>query len=118
MKELGDILLLTTARATQKIYFPLLLFTTLWRNKGSTQWSFSGSSMIKFYTDFCLRSDLKMKMRSGSDPFKTSEVVFHAMFGTYLDNLNVLEKITTKPKWHNRKEVNAVFLKQGEKEQI
>lgn len=63
-------------------------------------------------------SDLKMKMRSGSDPFKTSEVVFHAMFGTYLDNLNVLEKITTKPKWHNRKELNAVFLKRGEKEQI
>lgn len=28
MKELGDILLLTNARATQKIYFPLLLFTT------------------------------------------------------------------------------------------
>lgn len=52
-------------------------------------------------------------MRSGADAFMTSEVVFHAMFGTYLDNLNILEQITNKPKWHNRKELNNVFIKRA-----
>lgn len=33
LKELGDILLLTTARSTQKIYFPLFMITHLWHNK-------------------------------------------------------------------------------------
>lgn len=118
MKELGDILLLTTSRSTQKIYFPLLLFYIMWQNKGTVQWSFSGAPMIKFYTDFIKNKDLKFRMRSGSDQLKTSEVVFHAMFGTYLDNLNILEQITSKAKWHTRKEVNSVFQKRGEKEQL
>lgn len=54
-------------------------------------------------------------MRSGADPLRTGEVVFHAVFGTYLDNLNILEKITTRGKWHGRKELNAVFLKRAGK---
>lgn len=69
--------------------------------------------MLKFYTDFVSTNNLRFKMRSGCDILKTSEVVFHAMFGTYLENLNVLEKITNKAKWHTRKEVNAVFQKRA-----
>lgn len=118
MKELGDILLLTTARSTQKIYFPLLLFLVFWQNKGDLQWSFSGAPMLKFYTDFINTHNMRFKMRSESDTLKTFEVVFHAMFGTYLENLNVLEKITNKAKWHTHKEVNAVFQKRAEKEKV
>jgi hypothetical protein len=54
--------------------------------------------MIKFYTDFVQSKKVVFKMRSGADSIKTSEVVFHSMFGTYLDNLNVLEKITIRSK--------------------
>lgn len=82
MKELGDILLLTTARATQKIYLPVLLFAVFWKERGDLQWSFSGAPMLKFYTDFCKTKGLKLKMRSGADALKTSEVVFYSMFGT------------------------------------
>lgn len=115
LKELGDILLLTTARSTQKIYFPLLFFIILWKNKlAGTQWSFSGAP-IKYYTSFVNLKNVHFKIKSGADGFKTSEIVFHAMFGTYLDNLDVLEKITSKSKWHNRKEVNSVFQKRGAK---
>lgn len=87
MKELGDTLLLTTARSTQKIYFPLLMFLVFWQNEGNLQCSLSGAPMLKFYTDFITRTELKLKMRSGADPLKTSEVVFHAMFGTNLQKL-------------------------------
>lgn len=113
LKELGDILVLTTARSTQKIYFPLFVFIQMWRNKGAVKWSFSGAAVIKFYTDISIRLGFQFKMRSGADSLKTSEVVFHAMFGTYLDNLNVLERITTKAKWHSRKELNNVFIKRA-----
>lgn len=92
MKELGDILLLTTSRSTQKAYFPLILFHIMWSHRGSIQWSFSGAPILKYYTDLVTLKGLRFKMRSGADPIKTSEVVFHAMFGTYLENLTVLEK--------------------------
>lgn len=105
LKELGDILLLTTARSTQKTYFPLLLFIMLWQNKGNTNWSFSGSAALKLYTDLCIAKGVTFRMRSGADPMRTGEVV----------NLNVLEKITTRGKWHGRKELNAIVLKRGEK---
>lgn len=94
LKELGDILTLTTARSTQKIYFPLLLFTLMWKEKGNTQWSFSGSAVIKYYTDYCALNKVSYIMKSGADGLKTSEAVFHAMFGTYLENLSSLEQIT------------------------
>lgn len=118
LKELGDILTLTTARSTQRIYFPLLLFRTMWKHKENTEWSFSGIAVIKFYTDFIIRSKLTFKMRSGSDALKTAEVVFHSMFGTYLENLNVLEQITSKSKWHTRKELNSVFTKRSAQQSI
>lgn len=118
MKELGDILLLTTARSTQKVYFPLLLFLLMWDNKDKVQWSFSGAPVLKYYTDFIKKTGLKFVMRSGADPIKTSEVVFRAVFGTYLDNLDILGKITDRPKWHKRREVNSVFLKRSEQQQM
>lgn len=50
LKELGDILLLTTSRSTQKIYLPLLLAYCMWQVKpGNVKWSFSGADMMKFY---------------------------------------------------------------------
>lgn len=41
LKELGDILIITTARSTQKIYFPLILTKIIWAQSGSASvWSF------------------------------------------------------------------------------
>ncbi|CAH2243224.1 jg18711 [Pararge aegeria aegeria] len=117
LKELGDILLITTARATQKIYFPLLLCFYMWSKKGNGfQWRFSGSPMLKLYNSFA--KDVKFRMRSGASPLLTSEAIFHAMFGTYLEDLSILQQITNHPKFHQRKDMNSIFLKRSEKNPI
>lgn len=114
LKELGDILLLTTARSTQKIYFPLFMVMLLWVKKpAGFKWSFSGAPMMKLYTALVSKG-MRIKMKTGAEPLRTSEVVFHSMFGTYLDDLSVLSQITThQGKWHQRKDLNTVFHKRA-----
>lgn len=76
-KELGDILIMTTARSTQKIYMPLLLMIYMWRNKVKRfNWSFSGTNMIKYYSELCIKGQIVFLIRSGRDKIKTSEAVF------------------------------------------
>lgn len=115
LKELGDILLLTTSRSTQKIYFPLLLAYNMWKRKPiGLKWSFSGSDMLKFY-NFLIQQRMRFTIKSGADPLKTGEVIFHAMFGTYLEDLHILSQITTNPKWHQRRDLNSVFHQRASK---
>lgn len=113
LKELGDILLLTTARSTQKIYMPLLLIRLMWSRKTEEiNWSFSGAPMMKMYTALAT-GGLRFRIKTGCDVLRTSEVIFHSMFGTYLEDLNILSQITTHAKWHQRKDLNTVFNKRA-----
>lgn len=62
-------------------------------------------------------SGMKISMKTDADTSKASEVVFHAMFGTYLDDLGILPEITNKnSRWSQRKDLNSVFLKRAGKE--
>lgn len=82
LKELGDILLLTTGRSTQKIYMPLLMILSLWRNRRDSpnlQWSFSGAAMMKFY-NLPIKNGLHFKIKTGGDALKTQEVLFPRYF--------------------------------------
>lgn len=118
MKELGDILLLTTSRATQKIFMPLIFAYHLWRIKAQgQQWSFSGSAMMKLY-NAAVSSGVRFTMRSGADGPLTAEAVFHSMYGTYLDDLGVLASITNKARWHQRKELNGVFIDRSKQPKV
>lgn len=116
LKELADVLILTAAsRSTQKIYFPILLFKYIWKKRGKIQISFSGAEMIKKYTDISVIDKIIFTMKSGADPIKTSQVVFHAMFGTNIENLNILKHITNNKKWRTRKELNTSVYAKVEK---
>lgn len=119
LKELGDILLMTTARSTQKMYFPLIMFMRMYQNmqQDLTKLSFSGTQIMFEYTQ--LMKKVKLRMRSGGSQAKTSQAVFHGIFGTYLEDLTILEKITTHgAQWAQRRELNDVYTKRGEKQQI
>lgn len=121
LKELGDILLITiTARATQKIYFPLFTILYMWHHKPQGfQWSFSGAEMIKHYSDLVDDKKLTYTMKSGGTVNMTGEAIFHATFGTYMDDLEILESITTKAtSWSNRRDMNNVFVQRSTKPQI
>lgn len=114
MKELADLLILTTARSTQKIYFPISLAKYLWAGKPDNfQWNFANSNMLQFYSDAMALNRIKFEMRSGGSESETAEVVFHAMFGTYMEDLGVLGTITNWGAWKQRKTLSAVFTKRS-----
>lgn len=114
MKELADLLVLTTARSTQKIYFPISVARYLWSAKPADfQWNFANSNMLQYYTDAVMANKVKFTMRSGGSESDTAEVVFHSMFGTYMDDLGVLSAITNWGAWKQRKQLSAVFTKRS-----
>lgn len=118
LKELGDILLITTARSTQLVCMPLLMVVMMWEQRSTMpdlQWSFSGSSMLKFY-NLQIDAGMRIRIKTGGDAIKTQEIIFHAMFGTYLQDLTALSEITMhSSRWHQRKDLNDVFSKRAEK---
>lgn len=113
--ELGDILIMTTARSTQKIYFPLLLAKFLWSKREGIQWNFTGAPMLSFVTDSILKHNIKYKIRTGGESIHTAEVIFHAMHGTYLEDMGVHSQITNNGQWDNRKALSMVFVKRSTK---
>lgn len=75
--------------------------------------------MLKFFSDTIKSFDVKFIIRSNSDTVKTSQVIFHAMFGTYLDDLSICSGITSYTgKWFQRKDLNPVFAQRGAAPQI
>lgn len=75
------------------------------------QWNFANSNMLQYYTDAVMANKVKFTMRSGGSESDTAEVVFHSMFGTYMDDLGVLSAITNWGAWKQRKQLSAVFTK-------
>lgn len=63
--------------------------------------------MITQISDFMSRT--KMIIKSGGTTLQTAEVIFHAIFGTYLEDIGVLGEITTRGGWSKRKALNPVF---------
>lgn len=61
---------------------------------------------IRFIMKTCATGDL------------TAQAVFHAMYGTYLEDLGALGQITNVGTWVQRKDLNAVFMKRNEKPQV
>lgn len=74
---------------------------------------FSGRGLIVLYNklnkhEFTFAGDFA--------PDQASEVVFHATFGTFAEDLSLLGQITSKKRWSNRKELGPSFLKMGTSE--
>lgn len=44
-----------------------------------------------------------------------SEVIFHAIFGTYLDDLGICSQVTDRAaRWSQRKSMDCVFMKRSD----
>lgn len=118
LKELGDILLLTTTRSTQKMYHPLLATLHMWDQRTVTgmKWSFSGVDAMFIY-NYCVSNGMKYRVKSGEAGSLMNEVIFHAIFGTYLDDLGICSQITDKTaKWAQRRAMDIVFTKRADAE--
>ena len=115
IKELGDVLLISTARSTQKLYFPLCTWVYMWRNKGEhiKSWSVSGGPMQALYRVLVVRDKLQYRIRSGDGSDNINQVIFHAIHGTHLDDISILSQITSAGAWKKRGEMSKTFAKRA-----
>ncbi|KAL3286948.1 hypothetical protein HHI36_001434 [Cryptolaemus montrouzieri] len=117
LTELGDLLLLSTARSTQKIDFPLTLAMWLFSAKGDNPWNFSGPGTMYLLDQGIKNLSLKFKIRSQEDVTRNiAQVIFHAMYGTYTEDFGILSQITTEAEWKKRKDVDKVFKERSKAE--
>uniref|UniRef100_A0A6P7GNE0 Uncharacterized protein LOC114344521 n=1 Tax=Diabrotica virgifera virgifera TaxID=50390 RepID=A0A6P7GNE0_DIAVI len=124
LKEICDLLILTTARTTQRIYLPMFHFFILWNlretyNVGKPvkermPWNTMGLMAITLYNRSILQYGMTYKIKTSGTIHHAMEVVFHATFGSYLDDLGLLGQITNRAQWSLRKEMNPFFKKRGE----
>ncbi len=111
LKELGDLLLLTTDRTANKASFPLLIVIHSWHNHKNKviQMDFSGIGAFKFYDTFI--ADQEFTQVSDGTEGMCKESLFHSIFSTYLEDFGVLTQITNYSCWHKRSDISFVFTK-------
>nr|QMP82394.1 nucleocapsid protein [Hemipteran orthomyxo-related virus OKIAV183] len=113
---LADILLITTTRQTQRVTFPLVMFATVCEVHEGTKtlddflegFNCSGRGAFYTYVEAC---KYKWSMTGDYTAEKASQVAFHAIFGTYKEDLSILEQITTTGNWYTREELGTCFKK-------
>ncbi|UPT53674.1 MAG: nucleocapsid protein [Bactrocera correcta Orthomyxo-like virus] len=105
---LGDVLLLIGCRSTNKFYFPLLFVYKCFRLSKSEGFNFSGTSALLWYQKNS--RDFIWKKNTSANAHELSQIIFHAMFGTAVEDLSILRQITDLNHWQTRKELNKVFV--------
>lgn len=120
IRELLDLVLITTARTTQKLTLPLLfakhIFEVMKSKKHLDCWSFCGAKMIA-YTNM-VASQITFAMKGKGTANEASQIFHHATYGTYLDDLSVLSQITNKAVWLTRKDFKEFFNKREDQPYI
>lgn len=88
---------ITTDRSHNKIFFPLLAYAILYGAYKNYVVSadFSGKGALALYDLMASNYNFKINTASKNASF-ASQLVFHGMLGTYLENLNLLSNITTQ----------------------
>ena len=119
---LGDLLLITTDRSHATACFPttsiIRYFLHLDENryglkvteKLASNIDFSGRGAIVFYNTYIGGQKFKWSTKETSS-VKSSEIFFHSIFGTYVEDLGILSTITNISNWHTRSEMSDVFKK-------
>lgn len=104
---LGNLLLITGSRSANKIYYPLFYFLKAWRIEEGRSMDFSGVRGIAIYNAFKSKFVWQKKSKGSTD--EVSQIVFHGMFGTSLEDLGVLSSVTTCKNWKKRSELTEAY---------
>lgn len=115
LRALMDVLLLTTARTTHRMYLPIIVFyrfvVYLDTTKQNNLFGFSDAPALGSLQKFLKGFGFQMRSQASADHL--SQVVFHAMYGTVFDCLKLLGQITTKPLWVNREAIGDKLQRKG-----
>lgn len=112
ISTLNRVLTLTYDRSHNKMHFPIATFMLKGPGYQWERFDFSGAGGYLFYNQL---SGYNIDIRSESTNHDhIAQAIFHAIFGSYLEDLSILAKITNQPQWATRNELNAVYV--GKKE--
>lgn len=113
---IAEILLVTTSRQATRMYFPITVFSAVYRRSLDTDKFlnfFSTTGAGGWYTYKIAASLGKHFTLSGQmEEEKAAQVVFHGIFGIFKEDLSILEQISDVGYWYTREELGTCFLKQ------
>jgi len=126
---LADILLVVTARQANRMFFPLCALARVYKMKvddndvitsvGGLAGYLGGDTLLKgfnvsgnggFYF-YKIISHLEFVYEGNLTPVEAKQVFFHAIFGTYKEDLTILEQITDLGTWNTREQIGTSFQK-------
>lgn len=117
---LGDILLVTTSRQSQRGCIPMCMLSYLY--EGMTpenraifldNFDLSGKGLFYVYKSI-QRSQQKFNIEIDGTEEQASQIVFYTIFGTFKEDLGVLKSITSVGNWSTRQELGKAFSKSKE----
>lgn len=117
---LGDILLVTTSRQSQRGCTPMCMLSYLYEsqtpeNSAIFLDNFDLSGMGFFYVyKLIQKSSQKFNIEMDGTEEQASQIVFHTIFGTFKEDLGVLKSITSVGNWSTRQELGKSFSKSKE----
>lgn len=118
---LADVALIATTRQSTRMFPPPAAFSVIFTrdsHRVGTQvyrtlehllhsFNFSGQGAFAFYKVF---SSYQWQLNlNGATDGMAKQIVYHAMMGTYRDDLSLLSQITNLSTWNTREEFGAIF---------
>lgn len=114
---LGDILLITTSRQSQRGCIPVCMLNTIYQSLSTVNkaefldiFDLSGKGLFYIYK-LLQESNQKFNIEMDGTEEEAAQIVFHTIFGTYKEDLGVLKTITTTGSWRTRQELGKSFAK-------
>ncbi|GLV38092.1 hypothetical protein CBL_10059 [Carabus blaptoides fortunei] len=102
---LAEVLLVTTARQGQRMYFPIGLFVREYlripekdRVAFLTKFNCSGSGGFYLYK-LITQNPIKVTIQGSYTEENAAQVIFHGILGTYKEDLGILELMTNVKTW-------------------
>lgn len=117
---LGDILLVTTSRQSQRGCIPMVMLHHLYNiespeNRVIFLDSLDLSGKGLFYSYKMLqKSKQKFNLEMDGTEEQAAQITFHTIFGTFKEDLGVLQAITNVGTWNTRQELGKAFAKSKE----
>ena len=68
---------------------------------------FSGAGAFRAYKNFC---DKKYTVPKTTSTTHLQQIVFHAMFGTHVEDFGILKFMTAQGTWHKRHEISPKLI--------
>lgn len=117
---LGDILLITTSRQSQRGCIPLIMLYFLYDKESPDDRAIfldnldlSGKGFFYCYK-MLQSSNQKFNIEMDGTEEQAAQIVFHTIFGTFKEDLGVLRAITNIGNWSTRQELGKAFAKSKE----